>query len=62
LHTGPAITSAIKSDNSHMADSALNAYLRVAKLLLSDAERELPPKTWRALRDMLLIALRGRRA
>jgi hypothetical protein len=45
-----------------MADSPLNVYLRAVKLLLADAEHELPPKTWRALREILLLALRGRRA
>jgi hypothetical protein len=45
-----------------VADSMLNVYLRTIKLLLADAEHELPPKTWRALRDVLLLALRGRRA
>jgi hypothetical protein len=44
----------------YMPDSALNAYLRVAKLLLADAERELPPRAWRTLREILLVALQER--
>ena len=43
-----------------MADSPLNVYLRSLKAILADAEQELPPKTWRSLREIVLLALQAR--
>jgi hypothetical protein len=39
-----------------MADSPLNVYLRTLKAILADAERELPPRSWRALTAVIAIA------
>jgi hypothetical protein len=44
----------------NMPDSALNVYLRSLKLILADAEHELPPTVWRSLREVLLLAVRAR--
>ncbi|MFL5970945.1 MAG: hypothetical protein ACJ750_00990 [Gaiellaceae bacterium] len=45
-----------------MADSPLNVYLRSLKAILADAERELPPRSWRSLTKILAIAVKPRKA
>ena len=53
---------ALRRLDKKMADSPLNVYLRSLKAILADAERELPPRSWRSLTKILAIAVKPRKA